>query len=96
MTKEEKESLKQEIGSSMFRKIVIGAISMIIAAGTGSFIGVRTAQKVDREMIKNNKASIERIDNNVSKIQSDQLKQWKYIIENSNVRGDTVSYLQCD
>lgn len=108
MTTEEKEAIKQEIReeiktsqNGIFKKIMIGAISIIIAAGVGSFLGVRTAQQIDRERIRQNtekitefkKSTIRNFTNlkeDLNKIEKDQMDQWKYIIEFANTRGEYI------
>lgn len=109
MTQEEKNIIKEEIRAEfknnqngIFKKIMIGVISIVIAASGGSFLGVMTAQKVDRQKINNNANAIERvstqfnkrcntIETNINEIRDEQLNQWKYIIENSNTRGGEVN-----
>jgi hypothetical protein len=113
MTQQEEEKLIQKLTDRLtetiskrqehqyngwFRKVVIGVMVMVIAGGIGSFLGVRTAQKIDHERIEQNTANLKElerrtqkefsaVETSIGKLQEEQLEQWKYIIDFANTRG---------
>jgi len=103
MTDEERKALKKEIKDEMHhlnngitKKILIGVIPLIIVAGFSSYMGVMTAEKVNSEQIKNNSHKIERLGKTIEDVRDENDRQWKYIIDFANRRGDIINSKEDD
>ncbi|MBS3777307.1 MAG: hypothetical protein KGY70_19090 [Bacteroidales bacterium] len=97
MTNEERKELKEEIkgelhhlNNGITKKILIIVIPLIIVAGLSSYMRVMTAEKVNRERIKNNSHKTESLSNSIENVRDENNRQWKYIIDFANRRGDKI------
>jgi hypothetical protein len=89
MTTEEKEDLKQQI----WKQILIGMIPMFILAFGGSYMGVYTATKVDREKIRHVKEQSDRNRSEIKELRDADQEIWRFLIQQyeGKQRGEDIN-----
>ena len=83
MTTQEKEDFKREI----WKQLLIAFIPLFLLAFGGSYMGVYTATKVDREKIRHIENKNESQDEHIKDLRNADQEIWRYLIDRYD--GDT-------